>query len=214
MMLVLLAAIESALMAYALCSSGPFRLRGLIAVNIVLISLLASKLVSIGGFVTNVGSVLYATVVLAQIIIFDRFGKQAAVDTIRMTLYALVAALTLSYVVAHVPTVYGNEDASFALLQISDFSLRVVLASFFAFVLGQAALIISMEKFQSYATSVLLVQIVDSAIFFPVAFGIFKLGEMTEILMVGLFLKVFISLPIYLLYTAFSYAFGRLCARI
>ena len=126
MMVSLLVAIESALIAYALCSKGPFRLRGLIAVNMILISLLASKLISIGGMVTNAGTVLYAAVVLGQVIIFDRFGKQAAVDTIKMTLYALIAALSLSYVVANLPVIYGNEGESYALLMMSDFSLRVV----------------------------------------------------------------------------------------
>lgn len=200
-MLVVFCLVEAALLWYCFLTDGPFRARGLIAVNMVLISFFAAKMMATPIGVTNVSTVLYATVVLAQFLILKRYGRDAAVGTLRMTMFALIAALSLGTVIALIPTVIGNELDAFAVDAIASTSLQVVLASLFAFIIGQSILVLVGEKHGMFITTT-ATQLVDSALFFPIAFG--ALDGMYEIMAVGFAVKVVATLVVYSFYKSFD----------
>lgn len=168
--MMLLIAIEMALMVYATLAEGPYRMRGLIALNMVLISLFAPKLFEYHGFISNVGNVFYAAVMIMQTYIFMQYGHKAAVSTIRMTLFSLVSVLALVYAMSIVPAVAGNEVFSAAVSQVTNFSLETIFASFFAFVIGQSVLVYFLDK-TNPAVAIIVAQFVDTVIFFPIAFS-------------------------------------------
>lgn len=198
--ILLLCVAEVSLLAYALLSPGPFRIRDLIAINMVLISLFASKLLTVFGYTTNVANIFYATVVLSQAVIFHRYGKDAAVRTISMTMHALVASLSLSYIISNFPVVLGNEAPSQAIFLVANQSIHVVFASLFAFMIGQYTLVLSLQylKRLKYPLAIILTQIVDSLVFFPIAFSSMPVPLMLQVMSTGAIFKVLVTGIMYL----------------
>lgn len=196
--------VEALLLWFALRSDGPYRTRGLIAVNMLLIALMASKWFEIFGHVTNVANVFYATVVVAQAYIFSRYGLDSMVRTIPMTLYALVVGVTLAYLTSLTPVVDGNIVEATAISTVAAFSLTVVAASFFAFIIGQAVLAVILGWVHlnktRYLLAIVAAQLVDSAVFFSIAFS--NSGIVGDAMITGFLLKVAVSLPIFLIVQA------------
>lgn len=182
-----------ALMVYATFAEGPYRMRGLIALNMVIISLFAPKLFEYHGFISNIGNVFYAAVMIMQTYIFMQYGHKAAVSTIRMTLFALVSSLALVYAMSIVPVVAGNEVFSAAVSQVTNFSLETIFASFFAFVIGQSVLVYFLDK-TIPIVAVLAAQFVDTIIFFPIAFAYSPM--LLSIMVSGYVTKVLVSVPL------------------
>lgn len=211
-MLTLIAMIvtEGVLLGYALSTHSPFRTRGFIAVNMILITLLASKLISLGGHVTNVGIIFYSAVMLAQAKIQKRHGEKSAFETVKMTLFALLVAAPLTYMTSLLPVVAGNEASSYAISLLGNFSMTVVLASFFAFMLGQSSLILAIRKTGNMWVGIFVGQLVDSAVFFPITFGL--LGDwkmLVTIATTGFIAKVLITPIMYVCMKSYTYVFDK-----
>ena len=191
--MMLLIATEMALLAYAAMPTNPYRMRGLIALHMVLISLFAPKLFEYYGFISNIGAIFYAAVMVMQTYIFTQYGHDAAVATIRMTLFALVSTLALVYAMSVVPVVAGNELFSIAVQQVANFSLETILASFFAFIIGQSVLVYALGK-TNPVVALVLAQLADTVVFFPIAFAYSPI--LIPIIMTGYFTKILVSVPL------------------
>lgn len=192
-----LVAAEVALLTFALSTQMPFRTRWLVAINMILVSVLGSKLLTVAGNTTNIANVYYATVVVAQAFIYRLYGEKAALDTIRMTYFALISAVALMYLTSLFPTVPGNEEAAFAVDIMSFSSFQIVLASFVAFMLGQTVLVHMLRHTNDAALAVFFTQAIDSIVFFPLAFYDLPVQTIITFMLSGLFFKILVSVPLW-----------------
>lgn len=181
-----------------------YRLRGFVVVIMVMIWFFSSKLLDVGGYVSNIWNILYAGVMLLQFVILEKLGKKFAIDTVKMVYYNLGLAFLIAYFIFLFPTVLGNEIASDHVNYIANSNLRVITWSFSAFYLWQMVFIIAHEKlkhlsiFTRYTVPMILAQIVDSFVFFPVAF--FWTGlPILQILSVGIIFKVIVWVIMFLI---------------
>lgn len=195
----LIVLIETGMLIYASMANGFYRLRTLIVSNMVLITLFAPKLISMFGYTTNLGVIFYATAMLAQMMIIHMYGREAALYTIRMVLFALLSVVSLMFVSSLLPVVSGNEEFSMAMKGVLQFPPQTLFASFFAFVIAQYAIVSCLEKRCSSSIATILkylgvavcAQAIDSSIFFPLAFGtIMDMHDIWEMVYTGFIAKV------------------------
>ena len=183
-------------------------LRYATVINLILVGLTASKLADFGIGVSNVASLFYAAVFLSQFILIKEFGSKVARATVPVALTAVTSLLLLRFFLANVPTVAGNEAMSNAYLQLASNAPTIAVASFVAFYAAQQVMILATEKLSYFPTWIqylsvcFLAQIVDSLIFFPVAFTSGDLPFDIHVLQIGAvgfvvkILFVIISVPI------------------
>ena len=182
---------------YAAVSRAPYYLRRFTVLNMILITLFAPRLIEVGGMVTNVGTIFYSAVMVSQLLIFHLFGKEEVTHTIRMVLWMLLGFVGISGWINMLPVVQGNESYAAAMSAILSFPPAVVFASFFAFVIGQSFVIRCMASEEKrkptivfYSMCAIMAQIVDSVIFFPLAFGSFMpITEIPSLMLAGIAAK-------------------------
>lgn len=195
MNILIISALETLGLWYATRGSDHHRISTFVAVNMMLVVLFSQKLFVLFGLTTNVANIFYATVVLAQVLTLYKYGQEAALHTIRLTLFAVLSMLLLSSALAAFPVVQGDEGISAAVSLITNTSLYVVFASLFAFVIAQAVLVRLLDTF-SYtkaAIAVTVTQLVDSLVFFPIAFYNTPISELYTIAVSGFLFKVIIT---------------------
>jgi uncharacterized integral membrane protein (TIGR00697 family) len=214
--LLLLTAIEAGLIAYA--SASLYRLRGLVVINMVLITLLAAKQIEVLGFTSNLGNALYVGVMTAQTITLAAGRRDVALGNKATCYFALLAVVLLGGAVGFAPVVPGNESLAFAIDAVTGFAPRVVVASFLAFALSQYVLIHGFDYLGRWplAWRCLAIQIVaqgvDSAVFFPCAFlNDSNGGAVIEMALTGFAVKV--ALTALLLPLLFLPGIGRKDAK-
>ena len=178
MTLWLLLAMEFAIIVYAGSRPNSHTILGAgVFVNMVLIVLFAPYLIEVGGLVTNIGTVFYASVVASMCVVIERFGPRVAKDAIPNTYIRLLIIFAACYAISLLPVVDGNEGFAAAAKIISRHNLIIVTASFAAFALSQIVLVIAYPKLRAHygpaaavAIGTVLCQAVDSPVFFGVAF--------------------------------------------
>ncbi|RJQ34802.1 VUT family protein [Candidatus Parcubacteria bacterium] len=172
-----------------------------IAVFLILIASVGGKLVELLGHETNVGNIYYAALFLATYFIIERFGKRGGVRT--LVIGAVIAVFFSALV--QIAILYEGAESSAplnaALTTVFASSLRVAFASLIAFLVSQSVnifLYIYMKErahgrylwLRANATN-LFAQIVDSTIFFLIAFwGVVAPENMFDILLTGIAIKV------------------------
>ena len=154
-------------------------LQMLTLLNMVLITLFGGVLFNWAGYTTNCGNVWYADVMLSQWLVMRRFGwrngLRAATNTFAglLMLLLMAAALQAALSKSMLDTAYGI---------VIDASRDFTVASFVAFWLGQGVFIAIYRAtdrrslWLCYAAAMVAAQAVDSAIFFPIAFGSFGIS--------------------------------------
>ena len=153
-------------------------LRETVELNMIFIALLGAKLGDYSFGISNVGNLLYGTVFLCQFILIRKFGETSTRKTTHITLYCFALAVILRLLISFVPTVPGNEAVSDALRILVKTNSQFALASFLAFYASQQAIIFIARRTANlhFLLSYLLVcffgQIVDSIVFFPIAFAV------------------------------------------
>lgn len=184
--------------------AGLTTLRNVVLINMVAIALFGGKLVSIFGSITNVGNLCYAAVVFGQILILRSYGQKEAYKTIPIVLISLAGFTAIALVINSFTTIPGNELASNTIDQIVGFIDRIIMVSFIAYSIGQVLLIKlwqwaseEMSEFWAYLTTISVVQLVDSIIFFPLVFSAVPFGQVVTILGVGLAFKIAAGLSFY-----------------
>lgn len=150
---------------------------GFVVTKLVYISIFAPVLLSILGVVTNVGTLLYGSVMTAQCIVLYRFGEKVTYRILENSLSVLFVVFLLGVFISSLPILPGNESFMLAAQSLLEFSPLNVIASFFAFFIGQYALIYIFTRLKKVQLllrtfiSISLAQIIDSLIFFPIAFS-------------------------------------------
>ncbi len=151
-------------------------LYGFIIVNLLLVSVLGGKLISVFGFTTNTGNVFYAAVFMATYVLVECFSTNDAyqsvwIGSISVFLFMLMAQLVKSMVA--IPEARVIDQSIYNLVQTN---LRVSVASIFSFITAQSIniwlyqLLRKKTKTKHFWLRVLVsngaAQVVDSLLFF------------------------------------------------
>lgn len=211
-LLLLLTAILSTAFVLITWKLGRERLYSVIIVFLILISSVGGKIVEFFGFQTNTGNIFYASVFLATYFLIERYGKREGVRSIWIGIIAVV----FFSVLARITTVlFGSASTDGLNAAISlTFApvLRLAFASLLAYALSQSfniyLYIYLKEQWRGARLwlraniSNILAQVVDSTVFFTVAFaGVVPLASVWEVLATGFVIKVvFMMLASPLLY--------------
>lgn len=191
--ILLLILIEFILLVYAGSREYITNLVGFIVAKMVYISTFAPVLLLIGSTVTNVGTLLYGSVMTAQCIVLAKHGQKPGERVLEASLYVLFTVFILGMFVTTLSPVAGNEKMLGAAQTLLEFSPLNTLASFLAFFISQSVLMFVFLKLKYNYTlrsiiAITIAQIVDSLIFFPIAFH--SVPEWWNIMIAGFWLKV------------------------
>ncbi len=188
------------------------RLYGVIAILLILISVTGGKIVVLFGHATNTGNVLYASVFLATYFLIERYGKREGFRSIRLGLVGIVFFMILARLSVLFTGVSETEQFNGALEQLLAPSYRIAVASIIAFVCSQSLNVLLYTYLKTHTphiglwlranTSNLFAQILDSVLFFSIAFaGVVGTAGVIDALLTGLVIKIlFIAVSAPLLY--------------
>lgn len=186
--------IESIALAFTAWRRSPIYLRKLMLVQMILISLFAPKLFDIAGFQSNVGSVFYATVFAAQVIVARRWSMALAMENVWTVLGIMLVFYMLVGVLGLMPAA-NDHDAIFtrAVSEITSMSLVNSFAALGAFVSAQFAMLAVLGRFKQWwavPLAVVFGQVIDSAIFYPIVFHTLPIMTMVQVAVDGLIAKL------------------------
>lgn len=158
----------------------PQRLFGTIVLNLIFISIFGAKMVTVFGLTTNVGNVFYACVFLATHFILQRQSKKETYQVIWVGVFSLIFFIGLSQIAVMFPDAGMSTVFNQSLEKVFSLSLRVTFASLLAYIFAQY---INISIFEWIRTKTkgkhlwlesnganIVAQLVDSCIFFSVAF--------------------------------------------
>ena len=188
------------------------RLYAIITIFLILIANLGGKIIEVFGHVTNTGNIFYASVFLATYFLIERRGKREGIYSIWVAVIGVAFFFVLVQLTVAMVGSPATGTLNYALsTAYSPFS-QITAASLIAYVLSQNLnvylYIYLKEKFngahlwvRANASSV-LAQIVDSIVFFTIAFwGVVPPSNIWDILITGFSIKViFIAVTSPLLY--------------
>jgi uncharacterized PurR-regulated membrane protein YhhQ (DUF165 family) len=187
---------EYALIWYA--SSNLIWLRAVVGINMVLITLYGAKLVEVLGYTSNLGSVCYVGAMTGQTMILMAGRRDIALGGIKIILFSLICIILIGSIIGQSPIVPGNEPSALAIGAVTKVSVRIVTSSFIAFTLAMFVLVWTFGALSKWPMPArcfgaqVLAQIVDSALFFPIAFG--NKVEVVEIALTGVVFKLVLTL--------------------
>ena len=170
MMLLWIILLELVTLAFIAYYKKQWLLQMYIVANMLSIGAFWQKYISIMWLDTNVWALIYPFVVFTQYVLLKINGEGSVIQSTKTLFITYVYFILLWYTISLLPIVSGNEAISHAITTLLWWSIRVVIASFVAFVIAQTVLIISYKRY-GYFISTILMQLVDSFFFFWLAFG-------------------------------------------
>ncbi|MES2995011.1 MAG: queuosine precursor transporter [Patescibacteria group bacterium] len=177
------------------------RLHSVILVFLILISIAGSKIVEFFGYATNTGNIFYASIFLATYFLIERYGKREGIRSLWIGVVGIVFFSMLLQLAAALISTEGTASLSNALMLAFAPASKVALASLLGYAASQSLnvyLYIRLKNrfghrllwLRANACNV-LAQVVDSAIFFTVAFwAVVPPANIWEIMLVGFVIKV------------------------
>jgi len=178
--LFLLAALVDIIFVLIASWQGTEWLLGTVILNLLLVGIFGAKLVSIFGFVTNAGNVFYACVFLATHFILELRGRKAALRTIWVGVVFVFFFSALSQFAVMFNGSGLSQMANASLAGVFSFSFRVFCASILAYIFAQYVNISLYEWLRDRMDGKhlwirsnganILAQLVDSCLFFSIAF--------------------------------------------
>lgn len=195
--LTLLIAIESGLIVFAATQDSAPRMAGLgVAVNMVFIALFGPQLMVIGNHVTNVTNICYAAAICTQCIILQRYGERHAIRAAAGACMALSATFVLSFAMRQFPPTGIDGRFSDAVQVVLYHSPAVVIAGYIALLFAMATLIWTwrlcegMPAIPRMIVASWTAQVVDTPIFFSVAFGhVWTVDQIIDAVIAGFVVK-------------------------
>jgi queuosine precursor transporter len=175
-----------------------------IVLNLILVSIFGVKLVSVFGWVTNVGNIFYACVFLATYFLVEKYGKEVAIQTVWHGLYYIISFYLASYFIVSLDGLTENDQVNNAIKVIFLASPRIMLGSMLAYIFAQNVNVIIYDwlkkkfydKFLFLRANVanILSQLFDSAIFFSIAFFDLSGAILLQAILVGSAIKIAVVL--------------------
>ena len=171
---VALIAIELAFLVLASSSIGGIRLRSFVLLNMVLITVFGGIMMPPGIPTSNVGCVFYSFVLVGVMLLFRRNGTVAVVKILQAVVFNIVMLLAVAITLN---AIQWDGPGAAAYHEVLTGTYLFSYASLCAFIIGQVLYVYLYRKLQHrsvmsyYVVTMVIVQIVDTAIFFPLAFG-------------------------------------------
>ena len=167
-------AIETAFLVLASSSKDGIPLRAFVLTNMMMITVFGGIMLPAGVPQSNVGCIFYSFVLCGAMLLFRRDGAQAAAKVVRAVTFNLIMLLALSVIMN---SMRWDGDGAAAYHEVLGGTYRFSYASLCAFIIGQSlyAYLYGKLKHMSvlsyYVFNMVLVQVVDTLVFFPIAFG-------------------------------------------
>jgi uncharacterized integral membrane protein (TIGR00697 family) len=184
---------------------GVAGLTGLLVTNIILVSALGSRIISLFGFVTNAGNVFYGCAFFAAIMIAEHYGRKEAYKSVWIGFLALVLFVVMGEFTARYALSTGLSDTDQAIKTLFIAVPRIALGSMAAYLIAQNINIYVFSAVRGKTGAKLIWlrtvagslagQFVDSIVFFSIAFATtlpFKL--LLQAMLTGFVVKVLIGL--------------------
>ncbi len=177
------------------------RLHGVIVIFLILIAITGGKIVEFFGHMTNTGNIFYASVFLATYFLIERYGAREGFRSIGIGVVAIVFFSVLARLAVALEGSASTALLSDALHVALAPALRLAIASLAAFVCSQSVNVSLYVYLKARAefmplwlranTANLFGQIVDSAIFFSIAFwGVVAPAGIVDVMLTGLVIKI------------------------
>ncbi len=191
---------------------GRTGLFGWIAMGTVLANIQVTKTIELFGLTATLGNIMYGTLFLVTDTLNEKYGLKDAKKAIYIGFFALVSMVVIMQV-ALMFEPHSEDFAHESLINIFEVMPRIALGSIMAYIISQLLDVHLFQrikrKFSSDATlyvrnlgSTMVSQLVDTAIFVPIAF----LGTHSTEVLVSIFLTTyFIKLLVAFLDTPFVY---------
>lgn len=174
-------------------------LYGSIALNLILVSIFGAKLIDVFGFTTNAGNIFYMSVFLATHFLLERTDAHKARRSIWIAAVSVLAFAVCAQLGVALVGAMPGDSLSASMTQVFSVSLRVVLASLLAFVFAQEVNITLYSWMQQHAERLPLglrsvcangaAQLIDSCIFFTIAFIDISGMVLVQAILVGWVIK-------------------------
>ena len=175
-----------------------------IAVNIVLVSTFAGKLIPIFGFVTNVSNPFYAGIFIATDILAEHHGKRTAYKSIWLGFIGLLLFIVMGQLVLQFSTVTDSQVVSDAMTTLFSAVPRIAAASFIAYLIAQMLDVWIFHKIRERTNgknlwlrnniSTAVSQFIDSVVFFGLAFGgVVPFPVLINIILTGYAVKLLVA---------------------
>lgn len=207
-LLFLLSALVDILFVFFAARRGIEWLSGTIIVNLILIGVFGAKLVTAFGTVTNVGNVFYACVFFATYFILERYGRHAAMKTVWLGVSFTVFFVVMAQFVTLSMGLSQTLEVNNAISALFTFSPRIILGSVIGFAFAQ---IINIKIYEWIKVRTkgrflwlrsnganILSQLVDSILFFSIAFFDLPGPLLVQAILAGWAVKtmvVFVGVP-------------------
>ena len=176
---------------------------GSVIVNLILVGVFGAKLLIIFGYATNAGNVFYACVFLATHFLLEWYGRKAAKKTIVCGLIFTVFFLLMSQLTVQFNGIKTSESVNNAIYTLYVFSPRIFFASILSYIVAQNINIFIFEWLKALAKGKslwlrsnganILGQLVDSLIFFSIAFFDSPGQLLISAIMAGWLVKVLVG---------------------
>ncbi len=178
---------------------------GTVIINLVLISTLGAKVISLFGFVTNIGNPLYACVFLATQLYIERYDKKKSYRLIwsgftLVVFFTILSQLTLLY--QGLPQSALLDESARSLFA---FAPRIMVASLLAYIVSSYTNVLVYSKIKERINKKSLLwlssvganssgQFIDSCLFFTTAFfGILPTPTLLSAMILGWGVKVLVG---------------------
>jgi uncharacterized integral membrane protein (TIGR00697 family) len=191
---------------------GKERLYSAIIVFLILIAAVGGKIVEFFGFATNTGNIFYASVFLATYFLIERYGTREGIRSIWIGVVAVAFFSVLARITSTLIGSGATAELDTAISVAFSPLLRLTFASLLAYAISQSlnvyVYIYLKERWEGARlwlranVTNAIAQVVDSAVFFLVAFwGVVPFTSVWEVIVTGFILKViFMMLASPLLY--------------
>lgn len=187
-----------------------------IAVNLIAISVFGAEVVSIFGKVTNVGNIFYAAVFFAGQLLVEHYGKKEGKRSIWLGFSFVLFFILVAYITIRYTPIESSTNVAQAIKNLFVFTPRIAAASLLAYLLSQSlninlySYLVKIKEKQIWKRIILsnfLGQIVDSVIFFSIAFwGVLSNATIINTIITGFATKFFVGiLAIPLVYISYKF---------
>ena len=172
------------------------RLGRVVTIHLVMIICFGGLLGKFGPLVSNYGNVWYAAVVAAQLMLLDRYGRQAAKASLPRGWLAVSVVFAATYPLSHAAILPGNEAIGGAVVALAGHRPQIVIASYAAFGLMIETMIITyamlrpLSRGTAPVAAAVAAQIMDSVVFFPIAFGDLGVDFVVTAMVSGAIIKI------------------------
>lgn len=212
----LLSAFTDILLVFFAARKGSDWLLSTIVANLIIIATFGAKIITVFGLTTNAGNAFYACVFLATYFLIEKQGRQAAIKTIG---FGAIFILFFIFIAQFVNSFIGS-DLSSVVNECIDIvfhlSLRVALASIVSYIFAQYVNISIYDWLKTKTKSrflwlraslaTIISQLVDSMIFFSIAFFDMPGNTLVQMILIGWLVKTIVIL----IGTPFLYLDNRL----